>query len=186
MSTSYCDARHALRCPCSWWAWAVLLATLAGCGYTVVGSQPGDTMKRIALAVPPVLNQSREPGLESRVTAAMRQAILQSHTLSLMPEAVASRHLYGVVQRFLTSPVSFDESDNVVQYRIESQMRIRLVEQTSRRPLIDQSISAWTEYLISTMPDAARENVVAREAAILRLAQQLADKCTALLEVTLL
>jgi hypothetical protein len=51
--------------------------------------------------------------------------------------------------------------------------------------MLEREISTWAEYLVSRA-GGVRENVVAREAALFRLAQRFADVCTALLLVTLL
>jgi Lipopolysaccharide-assembly len=163
----------------------VLLAGLTSCGYTLLGTPATGMSTRIALAVPPVRNQSREPGLESSMTAALRRAIVQSSALSLVPESNAPRHLQSVVRQFRVLPTSFDMGDNVVQYRIEAEARVRLIDRASDLPVLEQDISVSAEYLISTV-GIVRQNVVAREAAIFRLAQRFAEKCTALLEVTLL
>jgi hypothetical protein len=163
----------------------VLLAGVMSCGYTVLGTPAKGMSTRIALAVPPVRNQSREPGLESYMTAALRRAIVQSSALSLVPESNAPRRLQSVVRQFRVLPTSFDAGDNVVQYRIEAEAQIRLIDRAADLPVLEQDISVSAEYLISTV-GIVRQNVVAREAAILRLAQRFAEKCTALLEVTLL
>jgi hypothetical protein len=156
-----------------------------GCGYTLVGAPPSGSATRIAIVVPPVLNQAREPGLEHRMTAALRRAVVQHPRLYLASDVLASHHLQGTVKRFQVFAVSFDESDNVVQYRIESVTRIRLVQRDAEAPALEQEISAWTEYLVSPS-GSVRENVAARTAAIHRLAEQFADKCTALIDVALL
>jgi hypothetical protein len=156
-----------------------------GCGYTLVGAPPSGSATRIAIVVPPVLNQAREPGLEHRMTAALRRAVMQHPRLYLAADVLASHHLQGTVKRFQVFAVSFDESDNVVQYRIESATRIRLVQRDAEAPALEQEISAWAEYLVSPS-GSVRENVAARTAAIHRLAEQFADKCTALIDVALL
>jgi hypothetical protein len=163
----------------------VLLAGLMSCGYTLLGTPSKEMSTRITLAVPPVHNQSREPGLESYMTAALRRAIVQSSVLSLVPENNAPRRLQSVIRQFRVLPTSFDMGDNVVQYRIEAEAQIRLIDRASELPVLEQDIAVSAEYLISTV-GIVRQNVIAREAAIFRLAQRFAEKCTALLEVTLL
>lgn len=169
--------------------WAVMLGLCLsgwfGCGYTLVGVPPPGSATRIAIVVPPMLNQTREPGLEHRMTAALRRAVMQHPRLYLASDVLASHHLQGTVKRVQVFAVSFDESDKVVQYRIESAIRIRLVQRDAEVPALEQEISAWAEYLVSPS-GSVRENVAARTAAIYRLAEQFADKCTALIDVALL
>jgi hypothetical protein len=145
----------------------------------------------MALAVFPFTNQTREPGVESQVTAALRQAVLQSPVfmLAATDEATAAR-LQGSVLRFRAYAVSYDRNDLALQYRLEADIRIRLTNGTSSLPMLERDMTTWAEYLISHSEQvgegAIRENVVAREAALLQLAQRFADMCTALLTVALL
>jgi hypothetical protein len=162
----------------------MLIESLAGCGYTLVGATPGASAQRIMLTVLPFTNQTHEPGLEGSVTMALRQAIIQSRAFALVPGA-SGRRIQGTVRRFRSFPLSFDEHDNVLQYRLEADVLVRLAEETSPVPAWEQEISAWAEYLVSSTAEM-RQNVVAKQAAIVRLAQQFADRCTTLLAMTLL
>jgi hypothetical protein len=162
-----------------------VIGSLAGCGYTLVGASPHTSAWRVVLAVVPFTNQTYEPELEGYMTAALRRALVQSQAFDLASEAKTLRRLQGTVRRFRVIPVSFDANDNVLQYRIEAGVLIRLVEGESQGTTLEQEISAWAEYLISET-NAVRENVVAKQAALFRLAQQFASKCTALLTVALL
>jgi hypothetical protein len=117
------------------------------------------------------------------MTTALRQAIIQSRAFALNSE-VSGRRIQGTVRRFRSFPLSFDEHDNVLQYRLEADVLVRLVEGASPVPTWEQEISAWAEYLVSSTVET-RQNVVAKQAAIVRLAQQFADQCTTLLTMTL-
>jgi len=165
-------------------ACSMLIESLAGCGYTLVGTTSGASAQRIMLTVLPFTNQTREPGLDGSMTTALRQAIIQSRAFALVPEA-SERRIQGTVRRFRSFPLSFDEHDNVLQYRLEADVLVRLVEGTSPVPAWEQEISAWAEYLVSSTAEM-RQNVVAKQVAIVRLAQQFADRCTTLLAMTLL
>ena len=169
-------------------ALAMLVGTLASCGYTLVGAPPDTPGHRLPLAIAPFINQTREPDLERLTTAALRQTILQSQLFSSASDGASARRLQGAIRRFRSYPLSFDQNDTVLQYRIEADFHIRLVEASTQRPTLEQDITAWAEYLVSmaTATDRVREDVVAREAALTRLAQQFADKCLALLAIALL
>jgi hypothetical protein len=162
----------------------MLIESLAGCGYTLVGATSSASAQRIMLTVLPFTNQTREPGLEGSMTTALRQAVIQSHAFALVPEA-SGRRIQGIVRRFRSFPVSFDEHDNALQYRLEADVLVRLVEGEAPVPAWEQEISAWAEYVVSSTAEV-RQNVVAKQAAIVRLAQQFADRCTSLLAMTLL
>jgi hypothetical protein len=118
------------------------------------------------------------------VTSALRQTLAQQQGFTLVAAAGAPHRLDGVVQHVQTDPVSFDARENAVQYRIEARMRFRLTPRSTERPLINQEIAAWAEYLAVTTSGAIRENVVARETALHHLAQDLAAQCATLLAIT--
>jgi hypothetical protein len=132
-----------------------------------------------------VVNVTREPDLERRMTAALQHAVAQTPTLKLVSQPQASHMLQGIVLQFLAFATSFDSSDRVVQFRVESRMRIRLTDRQSTQPLLEQEVSAWTEYLVSPT-GSMRENAAARSAALGRVATQLAEKCRALVEIVLM
>ena len=172
------------------WRVAVALSIgcllLAGCGYTLVGaSSTAGANTRVTLAVPPVINLTREPDLERRMTAALRRAVAQAPALRLASEPQAQYTLQGVVRQFQALPASFDARDRAVQFRIESRMRVRLTDRQSARFLLDQEITAWAEYLVSPS-GSMRENAAARSAGLARVSRQLAEKCQALIEITLM
>lgn len=159
--------------------------SLVGCGYTMLGAPPGVSAPSLTLAVATFTNHTYEPGLENRLTAALRQAVLQSHTFQLTPQGAASHRLQGTVRDVRTVPLSFNANDSVLQYRIEVDIRIRLTAGELPQALLEQDIATWAEYLVSPK-GIVREEVVAREAALARLADQFASKCTALLTIFLL
>ena len=182
------DGLRCIRQRARWFlALGMLVGTLASCGYTLVGAPPDTPGHRLPLAIVPFTNQTREPDLERLTTAALRQSILQSQFFSSASDGASARRLQGAIRRFRSFPLSFDQNDSVLQYRIEVDFHIRLVEAATQRPTLEQDITAWAEYLVSTATtDRVREDVVAREAALARLAQQFADKCLALLAIALL
>ena len=164
-----------------------LVGSLSGCGYTVLGATGAGRQKDFLLSIIPLNNQTREPDLERLMTAALRQTLLQSQVLLPSPDDTAAHHLHGTIRRFRSIALSFDDKDNVLQYRLEADMRVRLVDVLSKSLILEQEISAATEYLVSRGSiNKVREDVVARQTALARLAQQFADKCLALLTIALL
>ena len=180
----------ALHPPCSEYLWLLLVLSLMigsvpSCGYTLVGSTAMTSKQRLPLAVMPFLNHTREPGLESHMTTALRQAIMQSQAFALATATTAAQRVEGTIRRFRVYPLAFDENDNALQYRLEADVLVRLIDSNAPGPTLEQEVSAWAEYLVSNT-GAVRENVVAKEAALFRLAQRFADSLTALLTVRLL
>lgn len=172
------------------WGGLMLVLGATGCGYTPVGVASGAAAQRISLAVTPFTNQTREPGVETQVTVALRQAVLRHPAFSLAVAEATGRRVQGIVRRFRAYPVSYDRNDNALQYRLEADILIRLLDGTAPTPTLEREVTTWAEYLIFRSSEvregAIREHVIAREAAVLQLAQRFAQTCTALLIVTLL
>jgi hypothetical protein len=165
----------------------MLIGSLVGCGYTLVGAPSDAPGKRLPLNILPFTNQTREPDLERLTTAALRHAIVQSQMFVFTADGTLATRLQGAIRRFSSYPLALDAQDNVVQYRIDAAIYIRLIEAATQRLLLEQELSSSTVYLVSrSTTDRVREDVAAREAALARLAQQFADKCLALLAITLL
>src|SRR5262245_46451804 len=165
----------------------ILAGTLVGCGYTLVGVPSGTPGNRLPLHILPFTNQTREPDLERLTTAALRHAIVQSQLFVFTADGTSVTHLQGAVRRFSSYPLALDAQDNVVQYRIDAAIYIRLIEAANQRPLLEQEIPSSAVYLVSrSSTDKVREDVASREAALFRLAQQFADKLLALLAIILL
>jgi len=142
----------------------MLIGSLLGCGYTLV-SAPSDTPgKRLPLNILPFTNQTREPDLERLTTAALRHAIVQSQVFAFAPDETSTHRLQGAIRRFRSFPLALDTQDNVVQYRIEADMYIRLIETATQHPLLEQELSTAAVYLVSrATTDKVREDVAARD-----------------------
>lgn len=165
----------------------MLVGSLVGCGYTLVGAPSGTPGKRLPLNILPFTNQTREPDLERITTAALHHTIVQSQMFVFATDGASVTRLQGTIRRFISYPVALNSQDTVVEYRIDAAIYIRLIEDSAQQPLLEQEISSSAVYLVSrSSTDKVREDVAAREAALARLAQQFADKCLALLAITLL
>jgi len=165
----------------------MLVGSLVGCGYTLVGAPSGTLGKRLPLNILPFTNQTREPDLERITTAALHRTIVQSQMFVFAADGASVTRLQGTIRRFISYPVALNSQDTVVEYRIDAAIYIRLIEASTQQPILEQEISSSAVYLVSrSSTDKVREDVAAREAALARLAQQFADKCLALLAITLL
>ncbi len=176
--------------PSRFWHWhglvllAVVGVTVWGCGYTLIGSPSGGLGKRAAaVAVEPFTNETREPQIEHYATAALRQALMQGKGFVLTPATAAPTRVQGRVRQFRTTALSYGPNDNVLEYRLEADIRVSV--QSREEPLLQHDIPARAEYLVSRTGDV-REAAVAREAALALLARQFADRCTAWLTIALL
>ena len=174
------------------WRWhglvllAVVVLTVWGCGYTLIGSPSGGLDKRVAaVAVEPFTNGTREPQIEHYATAALRQALMEGRGFGLTSAAAAQTRLQGRVRRFRATALSYGPNDRVLEYRLEADIRVSVLSGEEPQPLLQHDIPARAEYLVSRSGDV-REEAVAREAALALLARQFADRCAAWLTIALL
>ena len=164
----------------AWWM------MVAGCGYTLVGTSPAAAPNRVVVLVVPVaVNLTREPGLEQQMTASLRREFLQAPVFQLVSQQRDAYTLQSTALQFLSHAASLDASDRVVQFRIESRMRIRLLARQSHELIIEQEIDVWAEYLVSPS-GSVREHATARMAALTRMSRQFAQQCRALVEMILI
>ena len=110
----------------------LLAATLAGCGYAIVGSQtthvPGDVR---SVAVGKFTNQSRQEGLDKTLAFAVEREFYQRGALPIREspadgEAVIS----GTIREFLVRPVSFNQQDEALQYEAKLVLDVVLTRQS--------------------------------------------------------
>ena len=78
----------------------ILVGSLVGCGYTLVGAPSGTPGKRLPLDILPFTNQTREPDLERLTTAALRHAIVQSQMFVFIADGASVTRLQGTIRRF--------------------------------------------------------------------------------------
>lgn len=112
----------------------LLLALLqTGCaGYRLGSMLPADVQ---TVFVPPVLNKSSEPAVETEITRAILEEIQKDGSLTIVPEAEADAVLTVVLKSYNLEPVSFQREDRTAanQYRITmtaSMVLRRTAEQT--------------------------------------------------------
>ena len=170
------------------WRGSVLLAVVGlavwGCGYTLVGSPSAGLEKgTTAVAVEPFANDTREPEIEHHATAALRRALMQGRGFVLTSAAAAPTRVQGRVRRVRTTALSYGPNDTVLEYRLEADVHVRVLR--GETTLLRQDIPARAEYLVSRTGDV-REQAVARDAALARLARHFAERCAAWLTIALL
>src|SRR6266700_629748 len=82
----------------------VLLGSLVGCGYTLVGAPSDASGQRLPLNILRFTNQTHEPELERLTTAALRHSIVQSQMFVLTAVETSATRLQGAIRRFSSYP----------------------------------------------------------------------------------
>ena len=88
---------------------ALWLMTLASCGYRVMGSEPvGVGKTRATIAVPPFVNRSMQPGLETIFANDMIKALKDSNVVQVKPgEDKADYVLQGTIKKLEHSSAAY-------------------------------------------------------------------------------
>lgn len=103
---------------------------LAGCGYTLAGTQtrvPGNIR---SIAIGDFLNHSRQVGLDKVLAFAIEREFYERGSLPLREETVAGEGIIsGTIREFRTRPVSFDAEDDALQYEARLVLDVVLTRQ---------------------------------------------------------
>jgi outer membrane lipopolysaccharide assembly protein LptE/RlpB len=88
---------------------ALLLGSLAGCGYRLVGTSSTLPEHVKVIALLPFENLTQRPGIEQRVTEAVASALSRRGKYSVATDrAAADAVLEGAVSSYRSNPVEFD------------------------------------------------------------------------------
>jgi outer membrane lipopolysaccharide assembly protein LptE/RlpB len=103
-------------------ALALMLATLAGCGYSLRGTLP-EHVKTVA--VPVFANKTAEPAVENLLTQAVVQAFSTNGRLRVVKPEEADAILEGEVVGYEIQALAFDPRASIRQYRLVVTMNLR-------------------------------------------------------------
>lgn len=143
---------------------ALLLAAVAGCGYSLTGTLP-DRVKTIA--VPIFKNETTEPGVETVLTRAVVEAFSTSGRLRIVSLDRADSILEGEVIGYDVQSIAFDPKARIRLYRLIVTMNLRLRDVKENKLLLDQK--GFRERADFQVADAVSETI-AREDVALRVA----------------
>jgi hypothetical protein len=151
---------------------------LAGCGYRLSG-QPGaipDSLRQIA--VPMFKNATPVPGLERLFTAAVRQRLQRDGRVRLGPDAGQIARLQGEIIGYQLQVLATNSADRALEYRIQTELRLTLLDRRQERVLLQQPLVVTTEYVVS---ERLVPTDIARERALQAAAQDAADRVVSLI-----
>jgi hypothetical protein len=127
----------------------VLLSTLlflaANCGYY---SFSGSGLKGTRnVAVPLFENQTQEYGIRESLTQKVVDAYVQDNNLKVVNEKIADSILSGTIIRYLREAYTFDENENVKEYKVRIFVRVTL-EETKKKKTIwaEEGLEGWGIY----------------------------------------
>lgn len=96
-----------------------------GCGVYSFSQRGASTIKSIAIS--PFENSTPELELSDRITVAVTDAFLAEGSLKVLPAELAETNLQASLTSYQRLPYQFDQSDQVIQYRVVIGFRITLI-----------------------------------------------------------
>ncbi len=117
-------------------ALALLLAALAGCGYSFRGTLP-DHVRTVA--VPVFANKTPEPAVENFLTQAVVQAFSTNGRLRVVRPEEADAILEGEVVGYEVQALAFDPRASIQQYRLVVTMNLRFRDVRRNTLLFEQA-----------------------------------------------
>lgn len=123
----------------------LLSIATAGCGYY---SFSGSGLKGVnTLAVPLFENQTQEYGIRESLTKKVVDAYVQDNTMKVANEKIADSILFGTITRYFREAHTFDESENVKEYKVRVFVNVTL-EQRKKKKITwqEEDLEGWGIY----------------------------------------
>lgn len=121
----------------------VLLLSCSCCIYSFTGITTGIK----SIAIPTFENESLKYGLEETFTRAVTDAFLEDNRLKIENEKNADAILQVTIKGFERAPYSYDESENIMEYKISISASVLLTEKETEEELYkNTSFSEWATY----------------------------------------
>ncbi len=152
---------------------ALLLLVAGGCGYGRPGS--GDNLGGIkALQVELFHNATYEPFLENELTNAVTERFLRTSRWRLVEDRTLADAVFsGTVLDYSSLPISFDSSDNILEYR--AQIKVAAVlRRTQDGQVLWKGELVWSEEYPGSLDKGLQEDQ--ETAAIRNCAGRLAEE----------
>jgi hypothetical protein len=113
------------------------------CTYSFTGITTGIK----SIAIPTFENESLKYGLEETFTRAVTDAFIEDNRLKIENEKTADAILQVTIKGFERAPYSFDEEENVKEYKISISANVALVEKKTEEELYkNANFSEWATY----------------------------------------
>ena len=128
------------------------LLILSACGYHMAGTGGHLTPGMKSVFIPVFENKTMEPIVEEELTPAVIREFLHDGRIEVVDRSRADMVLEGSVVSYKETPVSFDASQNVREYRITVTTHLILLK--------NNSLSLWEKDITSTAEYAVDSNVM--------------------------
>ncbi len=150
------------------------LLILSACGYHMAGTGSHLTPGMKSVFIPVFENKTMEPIVEEELTPAVIREFLQDGRIEVADSSRADMVLKGSVVSYKETPISFDASQNVLEYRIMVTTHLILLKNNSLS-LWEKDITSTAEYAVSSDVMTTR---VSKLLALREIARNLSEEVT--------
>ncbi len=119
---------------------------ISGCAYSFTGSSIPSDMKTIAIPVFDDVSGYTEAGLREAVTNSLIQRFIQDNTLQVIDRKFSDTILEGIILNVRDEPYVITGSERVNSRRIVIQVRVKFIDQRSKKQLWEKSFSQYSDY----------------------------------------
>ena len=138
----------------------ILLFGLVGCG--VYTFNPRGKSDLSSVAVQRFDNKTAEYGLADRMTDEVIDAFISDGTFKIVPTDGAEALLVGVLTRYMRRPHTFDQNDEVQEYKVEMDFSVTLKNPEDDSDIWSESMNQYATYDVATETEEdAQKKVVA-------------------------
>ncbi len=118
---------------------ALLSATLAGCGYALVGTGRGILPEGAsAVYVETFVNDTPRVGLEQQVTdAVLRELAGRARLKPVTDRSTADVEISGRLLSYQVNPVRFDDQGRALEYEISVLARVKLTDRKTEKAIFE-------------------------------------------------
>jgi len=136
----------------------LLLASLAGCTYSFQGFTTSGIR---SIAIPLFENKTIKPGIEEVITQKIEDAFIEDNRLKVVSEKDAGSILLGKITSYDRVPFSYDENENVKDYKIEISLSI-IYKNNKGEMLWEKQLKEWITYPVSETEEDGIEDVASK------------------------
>ena len=128
----------------------LLTLSLSACGYQLAGRGGHIPDEIKSIAIPVFENKTMEPVVEEEFTPMIIREFIKDSRIKVVDRTEADLVLGGSVNSYKESPLSFDQNQEVLEYRITVTTHLKITRQKINNIIWEKDIIKSSEYKVSS------------------------------------
>lgn len=128
----------------------LLTLSLSACGYQLAGRGGHIPDEIKSVAIPVFENKTMEPVIEEEFTPMIIREFIKDSRIKVVDRTEADIVLNGNVNSYKESPLSFDQNQEVLEYRITVTTHLKITRQKINNIIWEKDIIKSSEYKVSS------------------------------------